>query len=84
MEKGNLRNVLISGSTSNFSLAGKINPTFQNEGTAVVYIDGRRLDPGQSYAVNVPNVVLQNTVPITFENDSSKTHILYLGFVELI
>lgn len=84
MEKGILRNVLVSQTSLNYPLKGKINPTFQNEGTAVAYIDGRKLNPGESYSVNVPNVILQNTIPITFESDSSKTRILYVGFVELL
>lgn len=84
MEKGKLRNVLVSQSSSNYSLEGKINPTFQNEGTAIAYIDGRKLNPGESYSINVPNVILQNKIPVTFESDPSKTRILYVGFVELL
>ena len=83
MEKGVLRNILVTKTNLNYPLKGKINPTFQNEGTAVAYIDGRKLLPGESYSVNVPNVILQNNIPITFESDPSKKPILYIGFVEI-
>lgn len=83
MESGNLKNELINQSQSRYSLAGKICPTFQNEGTATVYIDGRKLLAGESYSVNVPNVILNNSIPITFDTDPAKTKILYVGFVEL-
>lgn len=84
MGQGNLKNDLVSQSETRYSLKDKICPTFQNEGTATVYIDGRKLGAGESYSVNVPNVVLQNSIPITFDTDPTKTKILYVGYVELI
>lgn len=84
MESGNLKNELINQSETRYSLDGKICPTFQNEGTATVYIDGRKLQTGESYSINVPNVILRNSIPITFEPNPAKTKILYVGFVELI
>lgn len=84
MQSGNLRNELINQSQSRYSLSGKICPTFQNEGTATVFIDGRKLLSGESYSVNVPNVILNNSISITFDTtDPAKTKILYIGFVEL-
>ena len=83
MEKGYLKNELISKSQPQYSLKNKINPTFQNEGTATVYIDGRTLKAGESYSVNVPNVIMQNAIPISFEADPTKTKILFIGYVEL-
>jgi hypothetical protein len=80
--KGNLRSLLITESHTSFSLKGKICPTFQNEGTAYVVIDGRKLLPGESYSTNLPLMICQNNVPITFEGDPSKTKILYIGFGE--
>lgn len=80
--KGNLRNILIAQTHASFSLKGKISPTFQNEGTAYVIIDGRKLLPGESYSANLPFMVCQNSIPITFENDPSKTKILYMGYGE--
>lgn len=84
MESGNLKNDFINQSQTRYPLKGKINPTFQNEGTAYVVIDGRKILPGESYSVNVPNVILQNAIAITFEPDTAKTKILYVGFVEII
>jgi len=84
MDLGILKNELIDKSHSRYSLSGKICPTFQNEGTASVYIDGRKLLTGESYSVNAPNVILQNSIAITFDTDPTKTKILYIGFVELI
>lgn len=80
---GNLVNQLIKDNHSAFSLAGMVNPTFQNQGEASVTIDGRILVPGESYSVNAP-IVLQNAIPISFENDSTKTRALYLGYVSII
>lgn len=77
---GELKNAVITANHANYSLKGMINPTFQNEGTATVYIDGRKVESGQSYSVNAPNVILQNEVPIQFEPDASKTKILYVGY----
>ncbi len=84
MDSGNLKNDLVNQSQTRFSLKGKICPTFQNEGTAAVFVDGRKLLTGESYSVLVPNVILQNSIPITFENDPTKTKILYVGYVELL
>ena len=84
MDLGKLKNELVNQSQSQYSLSGKICPTFQNEGTASVYIDGRKLLTGESYSVNAPNVILQNSIAITFDTDPTKTKILYIGFVELI
>jgi len=84
MDLGKLKNELVNQSQSQYSLLGKICPTFQNEGTASVYIDGRKLLTGESYSVNAPNVILQNSIAITFDIDPTKTKILYVGFVELI
>lgn len=83
MESGNLKNELVNQSQTNYPLKGKICPTFQNEGTATVYIDGRKLQPKESYSVNVPNVILNNDIPITFDADHAKTKILYVGYVEI-
>ncbi len=83
IEKGQLRNVLINKSDSNYPLAGMISPTFQNEGTASVIIDGRKLDQGDSFSINVPGVMLTNSIAITFEQDNTKTRKLYVGFVSL-
>lgn len=80
--KGNLRNLMITKTQPSFSLKGKISPTFQNEGTAFVIVDGRKLLPGESYSANLPYMICQNAIPITFESDSSKTRILYVGFGE--
>lgn len=82
-QTGNVRNQLIRLDTSQFSMLGMVNPTFQNQGTAYVFIDGRKVLPGESFSVNCPNVVLQNAISIAFENDNSKTRQLYVGFVSL-
>lgn len=82
--KGNGLNQLINESTSQYDLLGMISPTFQNQGTATVVIDGRKLEPGESFPYNVPGVILQNKIPIYFEEDPAKTKILYVGFVRLI
>lgn len=83
MNCGNLRNLLIQDNHSNYSLVGMVNPTFQNQGTAAVTIDGRKLEPGETYSVNAP-VVLQNAISIIFDADTTKTRQLYLGYVQII
>ncbi|SDZ90968.1 hypothetical protein SAMN05443667_101254 [Flavobacterium gillisiae] len=80
---GNLVNKLIKENHSSYPLAGMINPTFQNQGTASVTIDGRNLAPGETYSVYAP-IVLQNAIPITFSPDKTKTRQLYIGYVDII
>ncbi|MBB1193554.1 hypothetical protein DNC80_07710 [Flavobacterium sp. SOK18b] len=80
---GNLKNKVITENHSAFSLAGMVNPTFQNKGTSTVNLDGRLIAPGETYSVYL-NLVLQNAIPITFEKDKSKTRILYIGYGEII
>ncbi|AOZ99599.1 hypothetical protein [Flavobacterium commune] len=80
---GNLVNKLIKENHSAYSLKGMVNPTFQNQGEASVTIDGRILASGETYSVEAP-IVLQNAVPITFENDSTKTRALWIGYVAII
>ncbi|WNM19275.1 hypothetical protein [Flavobacterium capsici] len=80
---GDMVNELVTNSINNFSMKGKCNPTFQNQGTQNVYVNGMLLEPGDSFPVNVPGVVLQNEIKITFGNDSTKQNILYIGYVTL-
>jgi hypothetical protein len=82
--KGNLKNQLITKSSTAFSLKGKISPTFQNEGETFVIVDGRKLLPGESYSANLPFMVCQNSISITFEKDPSKSNILYVGYGEAL
>lgn len=80
--EGQLVNTVITDSQNDFPLKGMINPTFQNSGEASVLIDGRKIEAGESYAINAPNVILTNNVSIIFENDSTKARILHLGYVQ--
>lgn len=80
---GNLINKLIKHDDSALSLEGMINPTFQNQGTAAVTIDGRILLPEETYSVFAP-IVLQNKIPIVFEDDKTKTRKLWLGYTKII
>lgn len=80
----NLVNQIITKNNPQFSLDGMLNPTFQNQGTANVYINGLLIQPGDSYACNVPGVEFKNTIPIVFEQDSTKSRILYVGYASLI
>ncbi|WP_163398158.1 hypothetical protein [Flavobacterium fluviatile] len=80
---GNLVNDLIKDNHSALPLSGMINPTFQNQGTASVTIDGRILMPDETFTVFAP-IVLQNAIPIVFEADKTKTRKLYLSYVSVI
>ena len=80
---GQLVNKLIKDNQSSFSLEGMVNPTFQNQGTAAVTIDGRKLESGETYSVYAP-VVLKNAIAIEFEKDNTKTRALYVGYVAII
>lgn len=83
MNCGNLINKVVQENHSAFSLAGMVNPTFQNGGTASVTVDGRTIAPGETYSVFL-NLVLQNAIPISFEKDKTKTRILYVGYGQII
>lgn len=79
--EGQLVNTVVTDSHNEFPLKNMINPTFQNSGEASVLIDGRKVEAGESYAVNAPNVILLNSISIIFENDPSKSKILHIGYV---
>lgn len=79
---GTLENQIIKDNHSDFSLRGMVNPTFQNDGESYVVINGIKVLPGKTYSVYAP-VVLQNSIPITFESDKTKTRALRLGFVKV-
>lgn len=80
--EGQLINTVITENQNDFPLYGMINPTFQNSGEASVLIDGRKVESGESFAINAPNVILTNAISITFENDPAKTKVLHLGYVK--
>lgn len=79
---GQLINKTIVSSDNNYSLDGMINPTFQNTGETAVLIDGRNVLPGESFAVNAPNVILTNSISIVFESEPEKANILHVGYVQ--
>jgi hypothetical protein len=79
--KGNLVNQVITKSDPSFKLEGMICPTFQNMGTSNVLFNGLTLLPGESYAVNVPTVVLTNSVDIQFESTTGRK--LVVSYVRL-
>lgn len=80
--QGQLINKTIVNSENDYSLDGMINPTFQNTGETAVLIDGRKVLPGESFAVNAPNVILTNSISIVFEKEEGKANILHLGYVQ--
>lgn len=79
---GKLVNNTIVNSENNFSLEGMINPTFQNTGETAVLIDGRKVLAGESFAINAPNVILNNSISIVFETEAGKANILHVGYVQ--
>lgn len=79
---GILVHKVISQNYENYPLLNMISPSFQNQGDATVYVHGRALAKGDSFTVNVPGIVLQNDIAITFENDISKSRVLHLHFVQ--
>lgn len=83
VQTGILVHRIIRENQENYSLQGMISPSFQNSGTSNVYIDGREIAPGKTFSVNVPGIVLQNTIQVIFENDPTKTNRLHLHFVQL-
>jgi hypothetical protein len=84
LKRGVLKNVVIQFDQPQFSLDGMLSPTFQNEGTAFVLIDGRMIPAGDSYVINQPGVVLFGKVQITFEDDPAKSKVLQVGYVTLL
>lgn len=78
---GNLVAQTIVDNQTSFSLACMICPTFQNLGTAPVMVNGLVLDPGDSYSVNVPTVVLMNSIDIVFLDNTNRK--LLVSFVRL-
>jgi len=66
MFRGKLQKKLITKNESSFSLEGFINPTFTNIGASSVMVDGELLATGESFKVDLPNVVLSEAIQITF------------------
>lgn len=82
-KKANLVNRLITDNVQSFTLKGMVCPTFQNEGTADVVIDGRLVKPKSTFGVYAPGYELQNSVNIQFLGEKgSTTRLLYLSFLE--
>jgi len=79
-KKGELRNETISENSPNYSLSGKVGVTFQNYGCAVV-INGLKVLTGESFAINVPNVILTNDISILFTEATNRK--LAVAFVVL-
>lgn len=84
LSDGNLVNELITRNNKQYSLDGKVCPTFQNQGTAKVSVNGLLLNPGESYVANLPMLKLKNSIQISFEEDTTKTRILYVGYGTLV
>lgn len=80
-KQGSLLNRIITKNDAAFSLEGMIAPTFQNEGSGYVLIGGRKINPGESYVVNVPGVILSNKISIEFERGTERR--LYVAYVSL-
>lgn len=76
-QKGELRNDVIVDSDNNYSLEGMVCPTFQNNGGPVL-VNGIKLLTGESFAINVPNVVLTNSIPVVFLSNDRKLAIGYI------
>lgn len=66
MFKGAVKQQLITYSDNQFSLEGFVNPTFTNLGDSPVMVDGELLQKGDSFKVDLPNLVLSNTISINF------------------
>ena len=78
---GNLVNQVISKPDPSFKLEGMICPTFQNLGTSDVLFNGLTLKQGDSYSVNVPTVILLNSVDIRFADATGRN--LVVSYVRL-
>lgn len=64
-----LANDTITTDKPNYNLEGMVCPTFQNLGNTDVYFNGLLLSKNESFAVNVPTMVLTNTVEIRFADE---------------
>ena len=71
----------ITEDTDNFSLAGMVEPTFYNFGDAKVHILHGVVEPGQSFAAGVSNMVMDGEIPIRFEgaNKQGRNLMCYYG-----
>lgn len=74
--EGDLVNQSIITDQPFFDLKGMVCPTFQNLGTADVLFNGLLLKTGDSYAVNVPTIVLRNKIDIRFLSETGKNLIV--------
>jgi len=74
--EGDLVNQVINTDQPFFDLRGMVCPTFQNIGASDVLFNGLLLKPGESYAVNVPTIVLRNKIDIRFLSETGRNLIV--------
>ena len=64
--KGSLAKETITSNEPNYSLEGKMNPTFKVVGSSDVIIDGEKLSEGEIFVVEAPGVILTGSISIDF------------------
>ena len=84
MLRGKLQKKLITNSESSFSLEGFINPTFTNVGVSPVFVDGEKLLTGESFKVDLPRIVLSESIEIRFLSQDKKERQLTVRYGVLL
>ncbi|EAR15434.1 hypothetical protein [Robiginitalea biformata] len=79
---GNVASRIVYTSQNSFKVdGGMLAPTFYNEGQTAVLINDLEVLPGESYAVDVPNVVIQSPFSIKFKSEAGKTDRVRISYV---
>lgn len=82
LEKGQLITETISNNTSDYPLLNKLQINFVNLGCGVL-IDGDLVANGESYVINVPNVIITNGISIQFQQSANrKLRVKYVLLIE--
>lgn len=80
MFKGKLQKKLITTTETSFSLEGLINPTFTNVGVSPVFVDGEKLLTGESFKVDLPHIVLSESIEIRFVSPNKNERQLFVRY----
>lgn len=76
MNKGNLSHQVITESTDHFSTKEMISPNFVNNGETTVHVFFQPIPPGAQFAFDFPGILLQGTIPVTFDSETGKQNLV--------
>lgn len=78
--KGRLGTKIVDITNNSYELDGMIGPTFYNIGETTVKINQLDVLPGESYPVELPNMVNVGTINIQFLDEPGKRNLVLINY----